>query len=134
MEKIIVYKPEFENQIQMIVDILFEKEYFGFLESAKDYREKIYDLDFENIELYGVSGNVIRTSDNKYSLRLNIVDPATKKIVEEDFPYPTSGNLPRSNVMEALNGLNDSIIYSLIHGRMPTQKELSDLAKASKTP
>ena len=51
MEKIIVYKPEFENQIQMIVDILFEKEYFGFLESAMDYGEKIYDFIFENIDL-----------------------------------------------------------------------------------
>lgn len=50
MEKIIVYKPEFEWQIQKIVDVLFEEEYFGFLENATDYGNKIYDFIFENIE------------------------------------------------------------------------------------
>ena len=49
MEKIIVYNPDFEKQIQKIVDVLFDEEYFGYIEFAIDYVNRIYDFIFQNI-------------------------------------------------------------------------------------
>lgn len=50
MEKVIVYSKFFEEIINELIDVLYEKEYFGFKESSKLYTEKIYDYIFENIE------------------------------------------------------------------------------------
>ena len=50
MEKVIVYKDEFENQINDLIDILIFKKYFSFEEDAVNYTEKIYDFIYQNIE------------------------------------------------------------------------------------
>ncbi|MCU7616808.1 hypothetical protein NZ698_06325 [Chryseobacterium sp. PBS4-4] len=44
MEIIIVYKQEFENKINDLVDILYSRKYFGFEDYAVEYIEKIYDF------------------------------------------------------------------------------------------
>lgn len=49
MEALIFYKKEFENIINDLVDILFDKEYFGFEDYAVEYTEKIYDFIEDNI-------------------------------------------------------------------------------------
>lgn len=50
MEKVIVYSKVFEDIINKLIDVLYEKEYFGFKESSKLYAEKIYDFIFDNID------------------------------------------------------------------------------------
>jgi len=40
MEKIIIY-PVVAEKLFHLVDVLFENEYFGFLESAIEYKDKI---------------------------------------------------------------------------------------------
>ena len=47
---IIVYKDEFEDQINDLVDVLIFKKYFSFEEDAVNYTKKIYDFIFENIQ------------------------------------------------------------------------------------
>lgn len=49
METIIVYKKEFENEIDKLLKILFLNNYFGFEETAFRYVEKIYDFIKVNI-------------------------------------------------------------------------------------
>ena len=44
MEVIIVYKDEFEYQINELIDILIERKYFAFKDSAVNYTNKIYDF------------------------------------------------------------------------------------------
>lgn len=50
MGKLIFYSPKFENQINKIVDILFENNYFSFKENAFEYGERIYDFIEANID------------------------------------------------------------------------------------
>ena len=50
MESLIFYSSEFETQINEIVDILFEKGYLGFKDSALDYGDRIYDFIIKNID------------------------------------------------------------------------------------
>ena len=48
MGKIVVqYIPEVENYLDNLIEILFYKEYFGFIESANNYVDRIIDfIDF----------------------------------------------------------------------------------------
>ena len=46
MEKIIVL-PEVIYQLNKLVNILYDKEYFGFVDSAFDYADSIYNFIFE---------------------------------------------------------------------------------------
>ncbi len=61
MEKLIFYSDDFEAEINKIVDILFENEYFGFRNSALLYASKIYDFIEENID-----SPAHRTSPSKF--------------------------------------------------------------------
>ncbi|KEY19667.1 hypothetical protein [Kaistella antarctica] len=49
MEKIIVYKKEFEIQIIELIDILIARKYFTFEEYAVEYTIKIYEFIENNI-------------------------------------------------------------------------------------
>ena len=48
MEKVI-YSLEFHEKLEELVEILYKKEYFGFLDSSVLYVLKIYDFVDENI-------------------------------------------------------------------------------------
>jgi len=61
LEKIIVYSDAFEYQIHDLIFILYNKEYFGFEDSAIKYGEKIYEFIFENIDK-----PITRNSQKKY--------------------------------------------------------------------
>ena len=50
MENLIFYSDEFENQINEIIDVLFDGGYLGFKESAIEYGDRIYDFIFKNID------------------------------------------------------------------------------------
>ncbi|HEX5154336.1 MAG TPA: hypothetical protein VFW07_22970 [Parafilimonas sp.] len=52
MEKVIIYLPEVAIHFKHLVSILFEKEYFGFVESAEEYVLKIRSFIEENIGIY----------------------------------------------------------------------------------
>lgn len=52
MEKIIVYLPEVKIHFNELIDILFLKEYFGFMESAEDYVTKIRLFIEDNMAIY----------------------------------------------------------------------------------
>ncbi|MNK28150.1 hypothetical protein D3C87_465190 [compost metagenome] len=46
----IFYSDEFEIQINEIIDVLFDRGYLGFRESAIEYGDRIYDFIFKNID------------------------------------------------------------------------------------
>ncbi|GEC72552.1 hypothetical protein SAMN05443543_101442 [Flavobacterium flevense] len=47
----IIITPKVIIYLDDLVQILYKKEYFGFIESAEDYVSKIYDILDENIKL-----------------------------------------------------------------------------------
>ena len=62
-----------------------------------------------------------------YSIRLNLIDHKTKKLIVSDQPYPSSGLIDENKIGPALQGLTDSVIFEIIYGRNPTAKEISQL-------
>ena len=54
MEKVIIYLPNVELFLNELVDILFEKEYFGFKQDAINYTQKIKIFIEENISNYTI--------------------------------------------------------------------------------
>lgn len=52
MEKIVHYSEEVETYLNQLIDILFEKEYFGFKEDAQIYVAKIKWFIDDNISVY----------------------------------------------------------------------------------
>lgn len=52
MEKVIIYLPEVEHFLNDLVDLLFEKEYFGFKEDAVLYVLKIKHYISQNISSF----------------------------------------------------------------------------------
>lgn len=51
MEGQLIYKYEFVEKLDKLVHQLFEKEYFGFIDSSEDYIQKIFFFIIENIHL-----------------------------------------------------------------------------------
>ena len=51
MEKVVVFAEEFHQDIENLITVLFEKEYFGFKSDCQSYAEKIYDFVEDNIDL-----------------------------------------------------------------------------------
>lgn len=52
MEKVVHYSEEVETYLNQLIDILFEKEYFGFKEDAQIYVAKIKWFIDDNISVY----------------------------------------------------------------------------------
>lgn len=52
MEKTIIYSPEVKIYFIELIDVLFEKEYFGFSESAEEYVNKIREFIEQKIGFY----------------------------------------------------------------------------------
>lgn len=52
MEKTIIYSPEVKIYFIELIDVLFEKEYFGFPESAEEYVNKIREFIEQKIGFY----------------------------------------------------------------------------------
>jgi len=90
------------------------------------------NIDFPSVQYFGVSGNVIK-SDGAYSIRVNIVDPLTKKIISNS-PYPLGGMIDEGKIAPALQNLTDVEIFEMIYGRTPTAKDLKLIKEASKNP
>lgn len=83
-------------------------------------------VDFPNVKNYGVSGNIIKTG-GKYSVRLNMIDPKTKKVIVTDLPYPSSGLIDEGKIVPALQNLSDAAIFEMINNRVPSVKDLERL-------
>jgi hypothetical protein len=90
-------------------------------------------IDFPNTNYFGVSGNIVRMN-GAYSIRLNLIDPKTKKLIVSDQPYPSSGLIDENKIGPALQGLTDSVIFEIIYGRNPTAKEISQLKNNAQKP
>ncbi len=92
------------------------------------------NIDFPNIKLYGVSANVVGNRTDGFSIRINIIDPTTKKIIVEDQPYPRKTLIEENQIAQAMQGLTDAEIFSMIYGRNPTAKDIQTLEKESQKP
>ena len=90
-------------------------------------------IDFPNTNYFGVSGNLVRMN-GAYSVRLNLIDPVTKKLIVSDQPYPASGLIDENKIGPALQGLTDSVIFEMLYGRNPTAKEISQLKNNAQKP
>lgn len=93
------------------------------------------NINFPNVQYYGVSGNTVFDElSGKYSIRLNLTDPITKKVVVENLAYPSGGLIDKNKVTPATQGLNDSVIFQMIYNRNPTAKELELIKQGSQNP
>lgn len=83
-------------------------------------------VDFLNVKHYGVSGNLVTGQDGLSSIRLNITDPNTNKVLIQDLAYPDF-NIPANQVNNAVLGLTDERIFELLYNRKPSAAELKTL-------
>jgi hypothetical protein len=88
---------------------------------------------FFNVKSYGVSGNIVSGDGGRtYSIRMNVYDPATKKLYE-DIPYPRL--LSEGEVAPILQGLTDASVYEILNNnKSATKAELQKLQNTSKNP
>lgn len=138
-----IFKDKFEAspEIQAVRPILSQMIRTGEPTTALDGKRTninnayLGKLDFSNVDAYGVSANVIKSENNGlYSIRLNLTDPITKKIIVQDFSYPSKGWIDEGKIQAAISGLDDSKIFQMIYNRAPTSKELQKLKQASQNP
>lgn len=93
------------------------------------------NTDFPNTRYYGVSGNIVKSGDSgMYSVRINVVDPITNKIVTTNLGYPSGGLIEENKIVPALQNLTDANVFEMIYGRTPTAKELNLIKQASQKP
>lgn len=84
-------------------------------------------LDFVNVNHYSVSGNLVTDQDEMSSIRLNVTDPITGEILQEDLGYPKGFLLEKNKVNAAIKGLTDEIIFEILYDRKPTAAELKKI-------
>ena len=88
---------------------------------------------FPNVKYYGVSANVV-DSGNGYSLRINLVDPHTKKLIVKDLAYPAGGLIDEDKIVPAMQNLSDAAIYQMVTGKSATAEDIKRLQQAAKNP
>jgi hypothetical protein len=91
--------------------------------------------DFPNTKYYGISGNVVKSkTSGMYSIRINVVDPITNKVITTNLGYPSGGLIEENKIVPALQNLTDTNVFEMIYGRTPTAKELNLIKQASQKP
>lgn len=91
--------------------------------------------DFPNTKYYGISGNVVKSkTSGMYSVRINVVDPITNKVITTNLGYPSGGLIEENKIVPALQNLTDTNVFEMIYGRTPTAKELNLIKQASQKP
>ena len=84
-------------------------------------------LDFINVNYYGVSANLVTRQNGLSSLRLNITDPVTNEILQEDLGYPKGGLIAKNKVNTAIKSLTDEMVFEILYNRKPTAAELKKI-------
>jgi hypothetical protein len=94
------------------------------------------NTNFPNTKYYGLSGNVVESSisPGMYSVRINVVDPITNKIVTTNLGYPSGGLIEENKIVPALQNLTDVEVFEMIYNRTPTAKEMNLIKQASQKP
>ena len=94
------------------------------------------NTNFPNTKYYGLSGNVVESSisPGMYSIRINVVDPITNKIVTTNLGYPSGGLIEENKIVPALQNLTDVEVFEMIYNRTPTAKEMNLIKQASQKP
>jgi hypothetical protein len=91
--------------------------------------------DFPNTKYYGISGNVVKSkTSGMYSIRINVVDPITNKVITTNLGYPSGGLIEENKIVPALQNLTDTNVFEMIYNRTPTAKELNLIKQASQKP
>lgn len=84
-------------------------------------------LNFINVRHYSVSGNLVTLEDGTSSIRLNVSDPQTGEVLQENLGYPRGGLIQKNMVNDAQKGLTDQVIFEMLYNRKPTAAELKKL-------
>jgi hypothetical protein len=84
-------------------------------------------LNFVNVNHYSVSANLVTEQTGLSSIRLNVTDPITGEILQEDLGYPKGFLLEKNKVNAAIKGLTDEIIFEILYDRKPTAAELKKI-------
>jgi len=84
-------------------------------------------LNFINVRHYSVSGNLVTLEDGTSSIRLNVSDPQTGEVIQENLGYPKGGLIQKNMVNDAQKGLTDQVIFEMLYNRKPTAAELKKL-------
>jgi hypothetical protein len=90
-------------------------------------------IDFPGVNTYGVKGNLIKISDELYTIKLAIYDPITQSW-NNDISFPRQGLLTEEAVAPAMGMLSDAAIYELLNEKVPTARDIKMLQSASKKP
>ncbi len=61
MEKVVIFSDEFHQTIEDLIEILYDKKYFGFKIDCHNYASKIYDF----IEVY-INFPILKLSPDKF--------------------------------------------------------------------
>ena len=93
------------------------------------------NTNFPNTKYYGISGNIVKSGDSgMFSVRINVMDPLSKKIITTNLGYPSGGLIMENKIVPALQNLTDTNVFEMIYGRTPTAKELNIIKQASQKP
>jgi hypothetical protein len=94
------------------------------------------NTNFPNTKYYGLSGNVVKskTSPGMYSVRINVIDPITNKVITTNLGYPSGGLIEENKIVPALQNLTDVEVFEMIYNRTPTAKEMNLIKQASQKP
>jgi hypothetical protein len=90
-------------------------------------------MDFPSVNIFGVVGNIQKSSSGKYSIRISAYDPVRKQWFE-DISYPRNQLVREDQVVPLMAGLNDAAVFELLNERPPSAEELKIIQQASKKP
>jgi len=109
-------------------------------EPTTQYNSYLSSIDFPNIDVYGVKGNLItlgadptKPGSSLYTIKLAVFDPISKTW-KNDISFPRSGVLSEEAVAPAMAGFNDAVIYELLNEKPATANDINQLKSASKKP
>lgn len=113
----------------------------GGMTTAKDGSAKttvsnafLGNLDFRNVQNYGIKANIINLGGDNYTLAIKPYDPTTRSWAPDEIYYPSVGSMSKQGLTIALQNMTDSELFRLINERPATADDLQRLQKATKKP
>lgn len=90
-------------------------------------------IDFPNVGLYGVTGELVRVGDDSYMYKLNVYDPIAQRSIPVDLPGDNK-YISSKAIANGMVNLTDDAIFEAINGKAPTKGDKDLLKQASKNP
>lgn len=93
----------------------------------------LFTKDFPQLSSYGVLGDVIQVSPNKYYFSLKVRDPLDNTFKQVE--WPQTGPVSGAGIMDAKRVLTDEVIFSLLYPNTPLTPEImKQIQQSAKKP